>query len=586
MQRPLSWKSRDAARARGAGLARRGRWLAAAGAALALLLSAAAPAQAVITIPNISPSSGTTRGGTVVTVPIPTGASFSQVSAGYHFTVALDINGYAWAWGDNSQGQLGIESYTDSSIPVPVWSGLRFKDIAAGYDHVIAIDEYGTLYAWGDGSYGKLGNDDNSDQTRPVRVSSSLTFKQVSAGSDHSLAITTDGKAYAWGYNSNGELGVGDYSNRYKPTAVNTSQTFKQIVAGGKHSLGLNTSGKAYAWGRNYDGQLGNNDTSDRSSPVAVNGGLTFSSLAAGSYHSMGITTGGVSYAWGDNYWGQLGDTTDTDRLVPKKITMPSGVTFTQLAASHYSSYGLNSSGKAYSWGNNKYSQLGRTTSSDWNATPAAVNTTVNFTQIAGSHTNNSDSRGGHAIGINSSSGRAYGWGDNDDGQIGDGTTTERATPKIATARTTAATKITFSDTAGTSLSNPSAGKAQVTTPPVPVQDAGTWTVYVYWTIDGIAQPVLSPRPKFTFVAPPPPQASISTVAYSDAGYNTVIPKNTVLAPGTRVYWQYTVKNTGTVPFSIRELKRAGGALSPSAVCGTIELAANATTTCRASSTV
>ncbi len=188
-----------------------------------------------------------------------------------------------YAWGQNTYGQLGNGSSDNNAHPTPEQvTGLPPDDpvvtIASGGNHSLALTASGALYAWGLNSNGQLGNGSTTNSSTPVAVTGLPTGDPVIAiagGSDHNLALTASGTVYAWGYNGQGELGNGNTTNSSTPVAVTglpSSDPVITIAAGDEHSLALTASGALYAWGYNADGQLGDGSTTDSSTPVAVTG--------------------------------------------------------------------------------------------------------------------------------------------------------------------------------------------------------------------------------------------------------------------------------------------------------------------------
>ncbi|WP_033505034.1 hypothetical protein, partial [Bifidobacterium actinocoloniiforme] len=167
---------------------------------------------------------------------------------------------------------------------------------------------------------------------------------------------------YAWGYNNEGELGDGTNTQRSLPVRVNTPTgvTFTQINAGKYHSLAIGSDGNTYAWGDNGSGELGDDSKINRSTPVPVHApsGVTFTQISAGGAHSLAIGSDGNTYAWGDNSFGQMGTGTSSSTL-PKRVSAPAGVTFTQINAGWNHSLAIGSNRNTYAWGANWYYQLG-----------------------------------------------------------------------------------------------------------------------------------------------------------------------------------------------------------------------------------
>ena len=84
-------------------------------------------------------------------------ATLHSVTTGYTHACALNVNGYAYCWGNGSDGQLGNGGYSRSSIAVPVSGGHTYRAIAAGSTHTCAIGTDNVIYCWGDGMVGQLG---------------------------------------------------------------------------------------------------------------------------------------------------------------------------------------------------------------------------------------------------------------------------------------------------------------------------------------------------------------------------------------------------------------------------------------------
>ena len=247
--------------------------------------------------------------------------TFQSVSAGRLYSCGITINGAAYCWGLNDNGQLGAVTGLGSPTPVLVAGGLTFQSVDAGFTHTCGVTSDDAAYCWGDNSLGEIGDGTTTDQVTPVQVSGGLTFTSVSAGFLHSCGITVGGAAYCWGSNSMGQLGDGTTTDRSTPVVVSGGLTFQSVSAGSRYNCGITTNASAYCWGFNNNGTLGDGTTIDRSTPVLVSGGLTFESVSAGFIHTCGVTTSGVAYCWGLNgNSGSLGDGTGTDSPVPVRV--------------------------------------------------------------------------------------------------------------------------------------------------------------------------------------------------------------------------------------------------------------------------
>lgn len=143
---------------------------------------------------------------------------------------ALTPAGVLYAWGGNSQGCLGVGDITPRSSPVAVLGGLTFTQIITTTQvgaSTYGLTSTGALYAWGDNTNGQLGVGDVTPRSSPVLVLGGLTFSQIfNANANSMYGLTTTGALYAWGSNSNGCLGVGDNNPRSSPVAVLGGLTF------------------------------------------------------------------------------------------------------------------------------------------------------------------------------------------------------------------------------------------------------------------------------------------------------------------------------------------------------------------------
>ena len=318
-----------------------------------------------------------------------------------------------------------------TSSPVTVAGGItNWKQISGGGStgsvHRLGVTLTGIAYAWGENQNGQLGDNTTIAKTSsPVTVVGDITnWNQVSVGSRHSLGLTSAGVAYAWGRNYYGQLGINTNVDRSSPvTVVGGIANWSQLSAGEQHSLGLTTTGIAYAWGRGDSAQLGDNTTSSRSSPVTVVGGITtWRQLSSGRMHNLALTTAGIAYAWGNSYYGQLGQGNLSPRSSP--VTVVGGITnWNNLTAGRDHSLGIRSTGILYSWGRNVYGQLGDNTSGIGASKLSPVTVVggiTNWSQVSGG--------GQHSLGL-TAAGIAYGWGNNDNGQLGDSTITVRSSP-------------------------------------------------------------------------------------------------------------------------------------------------------------
>ncbi len=329
--------------------------------------------------------------------------------------------GQAWAVGNNTSGELGDGTTTPRSVPGKVLGLSRVTAIDAGSTHSLALRADGTIWAWGDNWTGQLGDGTTDSRPTPVRVAGLSSVTAIAAGVVHSLALRADGTVWAWGYNGHGQIGDGTMiMTRTTPVRVAGLSGVKAIFAGSYNGFAVLADGTVRGWGGNGCGELGDGDTTNRGSPVPVLAGLgAIKAIAAGHGHTLVLLTNGTVRAVGCNAYGQLGDgTMENIRTSPVPVKGLDGVT--AVAAGGVHSLALRGDGTVRSWGNNEWGQLGDGTVTN-RATPIRVRNLGTVAAIATGANHNLVAR---------RDGTVRGWGNNGHGQLGDGTTTVvQATP-------------------------------------------------------------------------------------------------------------------------------------------------------------
>ena len=347
----------------------------------------------------------------------------TAVSAGTGFTCVVTAGGAVECWGQNDAGQLGDGTTTSRPTPALV-SGLSsgVQAVAAGQTHACAITAGGAVTCWGNNSMGQLGDGTTTTRLTPVAVSGLGTgVLAIAVTNYHACAVTTTGAAKCWGRNTSGQLGDGTTTQRLTPTAVTgLSSGVLSIAAGYTHTCAVITGGAARCWGANGNGQLGDGTTTARLTPTPVSG-LTnsTSSIATSSFHTCAVTSGGGATCWGYNYFGQIGDGTTTDRLTPTPVSGLS-VGVGSITTGEGYSCALTTGGGATCWGYNYFGELGDGTTSA-RATPALVSGLSTGVQAVSAGRS-------HACAV-MTGGDVTCWGSNDFGELGDGTITIQPTP-------------------------------------------------------------------------------------------------------------------------------------------------------------
>jgi alpha-tubulin suppressor-like RCC1 family protein len=329
---------------------------------------------------------------------VSVGSNESQVAAGYNHSLTVISDGSVWSWGANASGQLGTGSTQPSASPQLV-SGIggTVTQVAAGWYHSLALASDGTVWAWGDNQYGELGDGNVMQSDVPVRLGLS-DVTQIAAGDDWSLALRSDGTVWAWGSNLYNELGeqVQDvHAASDVPVQVVGLSGVNQIAAGASFGMAVQTTVRLgflrhslWTWGQNTFGQVGNGQLTDFFSPggvinpYQVTGIPAPATITAGFEFAMMVGTDGSVWGWGQDLFGNLGVGSGNGILYSPTQTLNPGSGIIQLSAGYDDVLGLRSDGTVVAWGDNSNGQLGDGTTTT-RVTPVQVSGLSGVSQVS-----------------------------------------------------------------------------------------------------------------------------------------------------------------------------------------------------------
>jgi len=365
---------------------------------------------------------GTTTSRRTPTDVIGLGSNVASISAGNNHTCALDAARRLLCWGYNSDGQLGDGSTENRLTPV-FTNGLDpgVLSMSTGSNRSCAVSGDGLMHCWGNNASGQIGDGTTTDRTSPAQVIGIEDVSLITLGSDHTCATSAAG-TFCWGANEYGRLGDGSTSQRNSPTPVlGENSDVIAIAAGGRHSCLVAADHRVRCWGDGRVGQLGDDVVYQFASPTPVTGlDADMVDIASGAGHSCALSNTGEVRCWGSNVWGQLGDGTLENRTTPVAVNgLPSGVLTVTAGALH--TCAVLNGGAAYCWGNDSSGQLGGGNSGAWRTTPSPV---------LGLESNVADLYAGYAhTCARMTDNSVYCWGNNQGGQLGDGTYEYRSSP-------------------------------------------------------------------------------------------------------------------------------------------------------------
>ncbi len=347
----------------------------------------------------------------------------------------IDPNGNIWTWGAGGNGSvfgiglgIGSSSASTSSPIMVVAPGSYFRQVFIGNRAGAGLDTFGRLWTWGQNLSGQLGSGGTTNTSVPGLVLGNTRFSKIVDGSlsnTYMGALDSANKLWMWGENASGSLGNGNSTDQSSPVAVLGNHTFTSVHLGytglGAYGLGIDENSVLWSWGTNGNGQLGVGDTTAKSSPILVLGSHLWQSVIPfgwSTLNTLGLDTSGKLWAWGGNTKGALGDGTNTAKSSP--IAVLSNLVFTELMQgmvfnnSHIGA--LDVDGNAWMWGENINGQLGDGTVTP-RSSPVMVVGGVVFEHIFGAMDDNGLSIGS-SFGLDAD-GNIWSWGSNSHGILG-----------------------------------------------------------------------------------------------------------------------------------------------------------------------
>ena len=224
--------------------------------------------------------------------------------------------------------------------------------------HTCAVMADGSVSCWGGNSYGQLGDGTSSPRSTPAPIPGSGGVVAIATGWGHTCAVTTAGGVMCWGHNPYGQLGDGTTTQRKTPVAVTgLPGAAVAVAAGHSHTCALTVGGAVLGPQRQRPAGRQLDDHQADADPHVRTGQRRIGD-STGYYHSCAVTSSGGATCWGVNSDGQLGDNSTTARLAPVAVSgLSSGVS--ALAGGYYHTCALTTGGAVSCWGNNGEGQLG-----------------------------------------------------------------------------------------------------------------------------------------------------------------------------------------------------------------------------------
>lgn len=377
-------------------------------------------AQSLLAVPGSASSNDVTLASTIAASNGLVGVFGGNVTS-----YALDVDGTVYGWGNNYvswavdetvEYTLGVgEGRTNYTTPVELdISGVT--QLGVGPLHAVARRSDGTVWTWGSNRSGQLGNGTTTYSPTPIQVTALSNILYVGAGDSHNIALRNDGTIWAWGDNGYGQLGDGTTTDRLTPVQIGSLSNVAFLAAGSFHNLALRSDGTVWGWGWSVNAEISPYDLNlplesrTIATPTQIAGISDVVAIAAGNGVSLAVKRDGTLWVWGIFYC----DSASEANTGPRQVTALSNIVDIGLGSNSAHALALDTSGRVYAWGENENGQLGDGTTTDRTyCSPTTVSGLERVISVSGGLR--------HSLALKND-GTVWAWGDPSSGQLGNGT--------------------------------------------------------------------------------------------------------------------------------------------------------------------
>ena len=288
---------------------------------------------------------------------VDSSSDYIDVSRGEIVNCAIRSDNRMLCWG-KSWG-IGDETYSGGDVRIPrlINDSTEYVSVHSGSYHSCGLTIDHDIKCFGDSCGSKLGRSGNN--RAPLISDSGTKYQQISAGRNHTCGITVDNKLRCFGYNNNGQIGVGNTVSPQSPVTIDSTSDYNYISTMEDVTCAITTSGTLKCWGSNSDGLIGQGTSGGTfSSPTVVDSGTSFIKVDVGWRHVCAITSSNQLKCWGRNTNGQIGNGSTTGPITSPTL-IDSGNTYQDISLGLLHTCAVRSDGDLYCWGNNSQGDLG-----------------------------------------------------------------------------------------------------------------------------------------------------------------------------------------------------------------------------------
>ncbi|MCD6497129.1 MAG: hypothetical protein J7M25_02360 [Deltaproteobacteria bacterium] len=348
----------------------------------------------------------------------PADCAFVQLAVGFKSSCAVRTDGTVWCWGLNDNGQLGNPDVPETTaVPAKVVGSSFALQVDVGGHCACALveaaDSSREVWCWGKNQSGQLGNSQFESQATPTKVPVTGNIEQVELSWQTAYARMAGHEVIGWGAGRWHELGCSVHDTPHEtPESMTWPEEIDALSCdGGACCVRLADTHELSCWGQNQQGELGNGTLDGTCVPAVVYGMATTASFNMGDHYACSIDPTGGLWCWGNNDRDQIDSGLGEDVLIPKAIANIQPLDNIWLGWHH--TCGVTTTHAALCWGDNEYGQLGNGLTNPAPQPPIIPSGLEKgvITAQAGRQHSCALLENGHVVC----------WGDNSDGELGNG---------------------------------------------------------------------------------------------------------------------------------------------------------------------
>jgi len=301
--------------------------------------------------------------GSLAPYEVPGLSNIARMFVGLIHSCALTRDNKILCWGANGGGQLGDGTYVERDTPGPVpsaaqpWTNVTDGCVIEG--HALAVVG-GAVYGWGNNNYSVIGQPPPlTHSATPLVVSNTGTATLLGCGQN--FGVTYDGSQLcSWGQNTFGQVSA-DGGGAIVPPVCVAASNIVELSAGGVYACARLSSGGYRCWGDDSWGQYGMGPIAGGPPPGTASTGVTIKRLAASSLHACAIFDDNRLRCWGHNAWRQLGSGSTANSENTPQLVQDLGTDIADISSNGYAMHTcvLRTDGSVWCWGNNDNGQIG-----------------------------------------------------------------------------------------------------------------------------------------------------------------------------------------------------------------------------------